>query len=134
MSTPTPQPSPAEVPKRPLVIVSGTSKRDFLLALAIALGVLGFVVLAIYSTGTEKPKNTITGIVTGRRATGERETLMTVSRQGVKEKTSDTGYYLQVFVEAEKRTYEVMVEKELWQGKKDGTRLDFLRPPSEQSY
>lgn len=134
MSTQPSQPAPAGHPKPSRVIVSGTSRRDFFIALAIALAVLGFVVLAIYSTGTEKPKNTITGIITGRRATGEREKLIDVSRKGVKEKTADTGFYLKVFVKEENRTYEVMVEKDLWQSKKDGDRLDFLRPPSEQSY
>ncbi len=134
MSTQPPQPAPAGQPNPSRVIVSGTKKRDFFIALAIALAVLGFVVLAIYSTGTEKPKNTISGTITGRRATGEREKLIDVSRRGVKEKTADTGFYLKVFVKEENRTYEVMVEKDLWNGKKDGERLDFLRPPSEQSY
>ena len=134
MSTPTPTPTPPGQPRRPLVVVARVSKRDILIAIGIALAVLGFVVLAIYSTGTEKPKNTVSGIVTGRRSTGERETLMNVSRQGVKERTADTGYYLKVFVKEENRTYEVMVEKDLWQTRKDGERLDFLRPPAEQSY
>ena len=57
---------------------------------------------------------------------------MTVSRKGVTEKTADTGYSLKVWVESEKREYEVMVEKEIWGKKKPGETLEFLRPPSEQ--
>jgi hypothetical protein len=134
MNTPTPNTPPAGQPKRPVLVVPRTSKRDILIAIAIAIAVLGFVTFAIYSTGTDKPKNTISGIITGRRSTGERETQLNVSRQGVKEKAIDTGYYLKVFVKEDNRTYEVTVEKDLWQTKKDGDRLDFLRPPSEQSY
>jgi hypothetical protein len=52
----------------------------------------------------------------------------------VSSKTVDTGYYLKVFVPEEKRTYDVIVEKELWYKKKEGDLLEFLRPPNEQKY
>ena len=41
---------------------------------------------------------------------------------------------MKVFVPEENRTYEVIVEKELWDQKKEGDTLEFLRPPNEQSY
>jgi hypothetical protein len=46
----------------------------------------------------------------------------------------DTGYYLKVFVPDDNRTYDVIVEKALWDQKKEGDRLDFRKPPSEQTY
>jgi hypothetical protein len=35
-------------------------------------------------------------------------------------------------VKDENRTYDVMVEREVWEKKKDGEKLEFLRPPNEQ--
>ena len=136
MSTPAPAPDPTPTPppKKPLVIASGLTKRDVLLIIVILVGIIGFIVAAVmYST--RKPKNTLSGIVKGRSATGEREVLLDVRpRKGVSSKTVDTGYYLEVFVPEENRTYKVIVEKELWEKKKEGDHLDFLRPSEEQSY
>ena len=132
--TPTPTPTPVAGAKKPVVVVSRFGLRDLALVLVILIAIVGFIVLAVqYST--KKPKNTIRGVVQGRYATGERETLIDVRpRKGVTSKTVDTGYYLKVFVPEENRTYDVIVEKELWQQKKDGDSLDFLRPEDEQKY
>jgi hypothetical protein len=143
MSTPDPSsgPTPAPIPpqpetgtKKPVVVVSRFSARDLILVVVILVAIVGFIVLAVqYST--QKPKNMLRGVVQGRYATGERETLLDVRpRKGVSSKTVDTGYYLKVFVPDENRTYDVIVEKELWQQKKDGDSLDFLRPADEQKY
>ena len=132
--TPTPTPTPVTGVKKPVVVVSRFSLRDLALVLVILIAIVGFIVLAVqYST--KKPKNMLRGTVQGRYATGERETLLDVRpRKGVSSKTVDTGYYLKVFVPEENRTYDVIVEKELWQQKKDGDALDFLRPADEQKY
>jgi hypothetical protein len=137
MNTPEPKPDPAPRPqpaaKKPVVVVKKFTARDLALTVIIAILVIGFIVMAIlYST--RPPKNTLRGVVKGRYATGERETEFDVSRRGVKSKTVDTGYYLKVFVPEENRSYDVIVEKELWNTKKDGDTLDFLRPPDEQKY
>jgi hypothetical protein len=130
--TPAP-PRPSEI-KAPVVVVSGLNKRDILLIVTILVVLVGFIVLAvIYST--KPPKNTLHGVVKGKHSTGERETLLDVrSHKGVSSKTVDTGYYLKVFVPDENRTYDVIVEKELWEQKKEGDPLDFLRPPNEQKF
>ena len=125
-----PAPS-APPPPRPRVVVSGMSRRDILLGVFIALVGIGFIAAAIFQTG-RTPGNLLTGVVRERSTPAPRETLMTVSRKGVTEKTADTGYSLKVWVESEKREYEVMVEKEIWDKKKPGDALEFLRPPSEQ--
>ena len=150
MSTPNPAPVPPPEPapkpkavtavplvpaaKRPIVVVKGISKRDIILICAIVVAVATFISLAMMSAA-KKPKNTLTGVVKGKHSTGERETLLDVRpRKGVSGKTVDTGYYLKVFVAEENRTYDVIVEKALWDQKKEGDRLDFLRPPDEQKY
>lgn len=141
MSTPEPQeprktpvPPPASATKKPIVVASGLNKKDVILIVTIAAALIGFIVLAVlYST--KPPKNTLRGVIQGKHATGERETLLNVSsRKGVSSQTVDTGYYLKVFVAEENRTYDVIVEKELWEKKKEGDTLDFLRPPNEQKY
>ena len=127
-----PPPSPQPQPKRPKLVVPSVNRRDLLVAFVIAIPVLGFVIFAVLSTGGYKERNKLTGIIRARNEPGPRETLMTVSKKGVTEKTADTGYSLKVWVESEKREYEVMVGKEDWDKTKDGDKLSFLRPKSEQ--
>ena len=127
-----PKPAPsAPQPLRPRVVVSGVNRRDIIIGVLIAVVGITFITAAIFQSG-KSPENLLTGVVRERSAPAPRETLMTVSRKGVTEKTADTGYSLKVWVESEKREYEVMVEKEIWEKKKPGDTLEFLRPPSEQ--
>ena len=125
---PTPSAPP---PPRPRVVVSRMNRRDILIAVVIALVGITFIIAAISQSG-RSPGNLLTGVVRERSTPAPRETLMTVSRKGVTEKTADTGYSVKVWVESEKREYEVMVEKGIWEKKKPGDTLEFLRPPSEQ--
>ena len=125
-------PNPAPRPPRPRVVVPKVSRRDIIVAVVVALAVIGFILLAIFSTGGYQEHNKLSGIVRAHNKPGLSETLMTVSRKGVTEKTADTGYSLKVWVESEKREYEVMVSKEDWDSTKDGDKMSFLRPKSEQ--
>ena len=75
MSGPSPTTPPAPEHKKPLVIASGASKREIITAVFIAAAIIGFIAFAVYHMGTERPRNNISGIVTGRSSTGERETL-----------------------------------------------------------
>ncbi len=126
-------PTPAPVPSapRPRIVVPRVNKRDILIGALIGIIALGFIAAAIFQSA-KAPGNLLNGVVRERLAPAPRETLMTVSRKGVTEKTADTGYALKVWVESEKRAYDVMVEKELWDQKKPGDSLEFLRPASEQ--
>ena len=127
-----PKPAPsAPQPPRPRVVVPGVTRRDILIGVVIAIVGIGFITAAIFQS-RQPPGNLLTGVIRTKDAPGPRETLMTVSRKGVTEKTADTGYSLKVWVESEKREYDVMVMKEIWEQKKIGDTLEFLRPPSEQ--
>ena len=127
-----PPPSPQPRPKSPKLVVPGVNRRDVIIGVLIAIPILGFVLFAVLSTGGYRERNKTAGVIKSHHSTGERETLMIVSKKGVTEKTADTGYSLKVWVEAEKREYDVMVEKEIWEKKKDGDTIEFMRPPREQ--
>ena len=129
---PSPSSPSAPKPPRPRVIVSGVNRRDIIIGVLVALAVIGFIAFAVLNSGGYKERNKITGVVRGHQAPGPREMLMIVSKKGVTEKTADTGYSLKIWVESEKREYEVMVSKEDWDKTKDGDEMSFLRPKSEQ--
>ena len=129
---PAPAGSPAPQPPRPRVIVSGVNRRDIIIGVLVALVVIGFIAFAVLNSGGYKERNKVSGIVRAHNSPGPRETLMVVSKKGVTEKTADTGYSLNIWVESEKREYEVMVSKEGWDKAKDGDPMSFLRPKSEQ--
>ncbi len=130
-ASPAPQTAaPAPAP-RPHLVVKGVNRRDVIIGVLIALLVLGFIIAAVFQSG-QPPKNMLSGVIRAKAEPGLRETLMTVSRKGVTEKTADTGYSLKVWVESAQREYDVMVMKEIWESKKVGDKIDFLRPPSEQ--
>src|SRR5437588_10325554 len=104
-----PKPAPsAPQPPRPRVVVPGVNRRDIIVGVLIALVVIGFLAAAIFQS-QRRPYNMLTGEIRAKNAPASREMLMTVSRKGVTEKTADTGYSLKVWVESEKREYEVMV-------------------------
>ncbi len=136
-SDPQPQPPRPRVveaktpPPRPRVVVPRVGRRDIIIGIVIAVILLGFVIAATFQSKTT-PRNMLSGVIRAKNAPGMRETLMTVSRKGVTERTADTGYSLKVWVEPLQREYEVMVMQEVWEQKKVGDTLEFLRPPSEQ--
>ena len=103
-----------------------------MIGVIIAVAVLSFILFAVLSAGGYKERNKISGVVRAHNPPGLRETLMTVSRKGVTEKTADTGYSLKVWVESEKRERDVMVSKEDWGKYRDGDTIEFLRSLSEQ--
>ncbi len=128
MNTPT--------PKKPLVIVKGMNRRDILTAALIILGLLGFILAAIYSTGTAKNPNMLNGIIREKYRTGEQVRDITVSAQkgsrGITDKITDSGCYLKIYVSSLDKTYAVMLAESEWERKKVGDKLDFLRPESER--
>ena len=123
-------------PKKPLVVVSGMTRRDYLLAAVILVGILGFIVAAIYSTGTAKNPNMLNGIIREKYRTGEQTRDIIVSAEkgsrGVSDKITDSGCYLKIYVISLDKTYDVMLAETEWERKKVGDKLDFLRPASER--
>lgn len=127
---PVPQPGPGGPEKRPLVVVSGYQKREVIIGILLAVAVVALLVFAVFKMGSEESRTT--GVVVGRFETGERETELTVGlsakpKGGVQSKTVDTGLYLKVRVEAEGKTYDVMVSEEDYRRYQDGDKIKFIR-------
>ena len=128
--------NPNQPPKKPLVIASGMTRRDYLVAAAILVGLLGFILAAIHSTGTAKSPNMLNGIIREKYRTGEQTRDIVVSAEkgsrGVTDKITDSGCYLKIYVLSLDKTYDVMLAESEWERKKVGDKLDFLRPAGER--
>ena len=127
---------PAPGPKKPLVIASGMTRRDILHAALILIGLLGFIYAAIYSTGTAKNPNMLSGTIREKYRTGEQSRDIVVSAEkgnrGVSDKITDSGCYLKIYVPSLDKIYDVMLSEADWNHKAVGDKLDFLRPSSER--
>ena len=118
--------------KKPVVVSGGLNRRDILLAIVILVGILGFVVAAIYSTGTANNPNMLTGEIREKYKTGEQVRDLVVSKSGVTDKIVNSGCYLKVYVASVDKTYNVMLAESEWETKKVGDKVEFLRPASER--
>jgi hypothetical protein len=79
------------------------------------------------------PGNSLVGVVVEKQFTPQKERQIDF-KGGRLERTRDIDgeYLLKVRVEPENRVYEVPVEKPLYQSKKVGDTVTFVRPQSEQ--
>jgi hypothetical protein len=122
-------PPPAKAP----LIVPNTSKRDAVVAGLIGLVVLAFVAYGIFHLAQPVAGNKLTGTVIEKVFTPQKERQVSFTGRRLEEAKEIAGeYVLKVRVESEKRTYEVVVEKPVYETKNLGDSLTFLRPPSEQ--
>lgn len=121
-------------PSGPRVVIPSTKGRDTLIAVTVGVVLLGFVLYGLLSLGKKhQPRNIVVGIVTEKQMAPRREEQISFHRSKITgTKQSDGDYTLKVRVEAENRTYEVPVEKPLYENKRVGDKLEFVRPPSEQ--
>ena len=120
-------------PQDPRVVVPNTSMRDATIAIVAGVLVLGFVLYGIFTMAKPTSGNRLTGIVIAKHFTPQPEQQITFSGrklEGAKEIEGE--YLLEVRVEEEKRTFEVPVEKPLYESRNIGDPVTFIRPPSEQ--
>ena len=110
-----------------------TSKRDTILAVFIGLAVLLFIGYGVIHISQSVTGNKLTGTVIEKKFTPQKERQVSFNGrhlEGAKEIAGD--FMLKVRVEDQNRTYEVPVEQPVYDAKKVGDSLTFLRPPSEQ--
>ncbi|HEX5177449.1 MAG TPA: hypothetical protein VFV83_10490, partial [Chthoniobacteraceae bacterium] len=120
----------------PRVVVANTTRRDAVIAAimgVMALGVIGYGFVQFAKMSHRAKRSTLTGIVVEKQLTPAPEQQITVGRSGLKEERIEGEYVLKVRVDAEAgRIFEVPVERKLFNEKKVGDSLMFLRPPSER--
>ena len=118
-------------PARP--VIPNTTKRDALIAVVVGLVVLIFVGYGVVHMSRPVAGNKLTGTVIEKVFTPLKERQVSFSGrkiQSVKEIAGE--YVLKVRVEPDKRIYEVPVEQPVYDSKKVGDTLTFIRPASEQ--
>ena len=115
------------------VVIASTTKREALIAVLAGLLVLAFVGYGIFQMARPVAGNTLTGVVVGKVFTPQREQIIDFSGRKIERaREIDGEYVLKVRVEKGGRVYEVPVEKPVYEGKKEGDSITFLRPESEQ--
>lgn len=120
----------------PVVVIPRTTRRDAIIAAVtgvIALGFLGYGFVQFAQMSHRAKSSTLTGVVIEKQFSPAPEQQISVGRAGLKERSIDGEYVLKARVDAEGgRIFEVPVEKAMFEQKKVGDSLTFLRPPSER--
>lgn len=119
------------------VVVPQTTAREALIAAVAGLLALAFLMYGIvhFARLSHQAKtNTLTGLIIDRQfSPTPPEQQITIGRGGLQAKQNDGEYLLRVRVDSEAgRIFEVPVEKSVYDTKKVGDPLTFLRPPSER--
>lgn len=117
----------------PRVVLPSTTKRDAFLAILAGLLVLGFVGYGIVHMSRPVQGNKLTGVLVAKTFTPQKERQIDFSGRRIeKTREIDGAYLFKVRVGKQNRTYDVPVEKPMYEEKQIGDTVTFLRPESEQ--
>ncbi len=120
-------------PSPPRVVIPGTTKREALVAVIAGLLVLAFVGYGIVHMSSPVVGNKLTGVIVEKAFTPQKERMIDFNGRKIERtREIDGEYLLKIRVEEENRIYEVPVEKPVYQSKKAGDSMTFMRPESEQ--
>jgi hypothetical protein len=122
---------PSSKPAR--VVIRDDTWRNTLIAVGAGIVLLVFVGFGVLHMGSPVKGNKLTGTIVERVFTPLAERQVSFSGrkiEGVKEIAGE--YVLKVRVEEQQRTYDVPVEQYVFESKKVGQSLTFIRPRSEQ--
>jgi hypothetical protein len=120
---------------KPPATLPNTGRREFIIALACGLGILGFLVYGVSVMGARQQKastNTLTGRVVEKKFTPAPEEQVSFGRSGVRSQQIAGEYILRVHVAIEDRTFEVPVDANTFEAVRVGSNFSFRRPRSEQ--
>jgi hypothetical protein len=118
----------------PRLVVKSTTRRDMVIAVVAGLLILSFVLYGISHLGKrEESRNILVGVIAEKQFTPRKEEQVSFSGRRLESvKQIDGDYVLKVRVEKENRTYDVPVEKAIYESRQVGDKLEFVRPRSEQ--
>jgi hypothetical protein len=120
-------------PKSTPLVIPSTGRRDALIAIIAGLIILAFLAYGVMHMAAPVTGNKLTGTVVEKIFTPQKEQQVSFTGrkiEGTKEIAGE--FILKVRVDAQQRTYEVPVEQPIYDSKKVGDSMTFLRPPSEQ--
>jgi hypothetical protein len=115
------------------VVLEDRSKRDFWVALLLIVVVVAAAGTGLWKYVSGSPSaysNTLKGVILEKQFTPEKEQLITFGRKGLKRKENDGEYLLKVRVPPGNEILEVPVDRGLYQSKKVGDTVTFLKPES----
>lgn len=121
-------------PAAPFVVRS-TTARDTFIAILVATVILGFLGYGIFHMSQPVQGNQLTGTVAAKKFTPLKEQFVDFDGRKLKgTRESEGEYVLKVRVDGADggRIYEVPVAKGLFEAKKEGDKVIFMRPRSEQ--
>ena len=120
-------------PTAPFVVRS-TTARDTIIAILVATVILGFLGYGVFHMSQPVQGNQLTGTVVAKKFTPLKEQFVDFDGRKLKgTRESEGEYVLKVRVDADGgRVYEVPVAKGLFEAKKEGDSVTFMRPRSEQ--
>jgi len=128
-----PRTPPSRNESREPVVVPGTGKREAVIAIVLGLIILAFLGYGVMHMASPVQGNKLTGVVLEKTFTPQKEQQVSFSGRKIEgTKEVDGEYVLKVRVDSQNRTYEVPVEKPLYESKQVGDSITFMRPPSEQ--
>jgi hypothetical protein len=116
---------------RAKVLIKTTTTRDVLLAIAIGMLLLGFLAWAIVSLSSGVAGKMLTGTIVAKHFTPQPEHQITIGKGGLRERDLAGEYTFEVYIESEKKTYTIWVDKRDYDARKTGEPFQFLRPPDE---
>jgi hypothetical protein len=120
-------------PKSDPFVAPSTGKRDAIIAIVFGLIILGFIAYGIMHMAAPVQGNKLSGVVVEKVFTPRREKQISFKGGKIEEMKEIEGeFLLKVRVDSQNRTFEVPVEKALYDSKQVGDWITFLRPPSEQ--
>ncbi|MEP6669967.1 MAG: hypothetical protein ABJF10_12485 [Chthoniobacter sp.] len=121
-------------PRKPApFVVPSTGRRDALIAIIAGLLILAFMAYGMMHMAAPVTGNKLTGTILEKTFTPQKERQVSFNGGHIEGTKEIAGEFLfKVRVEDQKRTYEVPVEQPVYESKKVGDQMTFLRPPSEQ--
>lgn len=114
--------------KKPFVVKSG--KKEIVLGIAAGVVILGVLLYAIMNMSSGVVDKGLTGTITAKHFTPQKEEQITIGKSGVHERELEGEYTFEVT--AENKPYTIWVDKSIYDAHKVGDRFYFLRPTPAQ--
>ena len=121
--TAAPEPIP---PKKPPLVVPSTSRKEIIIAVLVALAVLGAVIYGMGKMGNRITANKLTGVIEGKEFDPAPERQITIGKKGISTEEIKGDFYLKVRARGD--LYWVGVDEATYNARKEGDSYTFPAP------